>query len=224
MHDIPDAINACVVVVDNGSSDATASIAQESGAFVLHEPVTGYGRVVSRGIGFFEDKPVDIIVFLDGDNSDYAQEMPKLIEPIVNNAFDMVVSTRLNPLYDKKSLPLHVVWGNRLVVFFMNLLFGTNHTDLGPFRAIRYDRLLQLHMQDRDYGWTVEMQVRAKLEGFKVRELPVKYRLRIGQSKISGTIKGSVLAGWKMLYTLIKLRFAPDTATLPGNIGSRNYR
>ena len=224
LQEIPEAINARVVVVDNGSSDATASIARELGAFVLHESIPGYGRVMSRGIGFFEDSPVDIIVFLDGDYSDYPQEMLKLIEPIVNNKFDMVVSTRLNPLYDKKSLPFHVVWGNRLVVFFMNLLFRTNHTDLGPFRAIRYDRLLQLKMQDSDYGWTVEMQVRAKLEDLKVMELPVKYRLRIGKSKISGTLKGSAVAGYKMFYTLIKLRFAPEGATLPGNIGSRNNR
>lgn len=206
LQDIPEEIKAVVVVVDNGSSDATVCFAQESGAVVLHEEIPGYGRVMAKGIQYFEDKPVDIIVFLDGDYSDYPREMTKLIEPIINNGIDLVVSTRLNPLYDKNSLPLHVVWGNRMVVFFMNLLFRTNHTDLGPFRAIRYDRLIQLQMQDLDYGWTVEMQTKAKLIGLKVEEVPVKYRQRIGQSKISGTIKGSILAGSKMLYTLIKLR------------------
>lgn len=209
LQDIPADINALVVVVDNGSTDATARIAQESGAVVLHEQIPGYGRVMSRGIGYFKDHPVGIIVFLDGDYSDYPQEMPELIEPIIKHECDMVVSTRLNPFHVNKSLPVHVVWGNKLVVSLMNLLFRTSYTDLGPFRAIRYDRLMQLHMEDTNYGWTVEMQVKAKLLGLEVRELPVRYRERIGQSKISGTIKGSVLAGSKMLYTLLRLRLAP---------------
>lgn len=207
LQDIPAEINTITIVVDNGSTDATSHVAQQAGAIVLHEPVPGYGRVMSRGIAYFKDQPVDIIVFLDGDYSDYPQEMTKLIEPIIKQDYDMVVSSRLNPLYDKNSLPAHVVWGNKLVVFFMNLLFRTHYTDLGPFRAIRYQRLLQLQMQDRDFGWTVEMQVKAKLLGLKTCELPVHYKQRIGQSKISGTIKGSVLAGSIMLYTLIKLRF-----------------
>lgn len=207
--EIPAEIAALIVVVDNGSTDATAHIAKESGAVVIHEQTPGYGRVMSKGLGYFKGRPVDIIVFLDGDHSDYPQEMAKLIEPIINDHYDMVVSTRLNPLYVKTSLPFHVVWGNKLVVFLMNLLFRTTHTDLGPFRAIRYDRLMQLHMKDKDYGWTVEMQVKAKLLGLKVREIPVRYRQRIGQSKISGTIRGSVFAGCKMLYTLLKLRLVP---------------
>jgi len=207
LKDIPVEINALVVVVDNGSTDATARIAQESGAVVLHENTPGYGRAMSKGIAYFKNQPVDIVVFLDGDYSDYPQEMVKLIEPIVIHGYDMVVSTRLNPLYDKKSLPFHVVWGNRLVVFFMNLLFRTSHTDLGPFRAIRYDRLNQLGMEDPNYGWTVEMQTKAKLVGLKVDEFSVGYRQRIGQSKISGTIKGTIFAGSKMFYTLLKLYF-----------------
>jgi glycosyltransferase involved in cell wall biosynthesis len=217
LQNIPEEINATIVVVDNGSTDATSRIAQKSGAIVLYEAIPGYGRVMSKGIAYFKDRPVDIIVFLDGDYSDYPQEMTKLIEPIINNDYDMVVSSRLNPLYDKKSLPSHVVWGNKLVVLFMNLLFRTNYTDLGPFRAIRYQRLLQLQMQDQDYGWTVEMQTKAKLLDFKTMELPVRYRQRIGQSKISGTIKGSVLAGTKMLYTLIKLRFITSFKKKPEN-------
>jgi len=222
LRDIPAEITPLVVVVDNGSTDATARIAGESGAVVLHEPVPGYGSVMSRGIGYFKDQPVDIVVFLDGDYSDYPQEMTKLIEPIITNQYDMVVSTRLNPLFDKTSLPAHVVFGNKLVVFLMNMFFRTSHTDLGPFRAIRYDRLMQLQMKDRDYGWTVEMQVKAKLSGLRVRELPVRYRQRTGQSKISGTIKGSVLAGYKMLYTLLKLRLISPDYSKSAQASNRN--
>ena len=151
LQDIPAEINTITVVVDNGSTDTTSHVAQQAGAIVLYEPVPCYGRVMSKGIAYFKDQPVDIIVFLDGDYSDYPQEMTKLIEPIIKQDYDMVVSSRLNPLYNKSSLPTHVVWGNKLVVFFMNLLFRTHYTDLGPFRAIRYQRLLQLHMQDRDF-------------------------------------------------------------------------
>lgn len=208
LRDIPADLSAVVVVVDNGSTDATASIARESGAVVLREEIPGYGRVVAKGVDYFREHAVDIVVFLDGDYSDYPQEMRGLIEPIIENQYDMIVSTRLNPLYDVASLPAHVVWGNKLVVFLMNRLFRTSHTDLGPFRAIRYDALMELGMEDRDYGWTVEMQVKAKLHGLEVREFPVRYRQRVGQSKISGTLKGSILAGSKMLYTLIRLRFA----------------
>ena len=206
LRDIPAELNATVIVVDNGSSDETVRVARESGARVIQEQVPGYGRVMSIGINYFADHPADIIVFLDGDYSDYPKMMPDLLGPIINDEADMVVSTRLNPLFDRSSLPVHVVWGNRLVVFLMNLLFQTRHSDLGPFRAIRYQRLLDLQMKDPDYGWTVEMQVKAKLQGLRVMEIPVRYRRRIGQSKISGTLKGSILAGSKMIYTLIKLR------------------
>lgn len=205
LQDIPADLNASVIVVDNGSTDKTSEVAQSKGAVVLYEKVPGYGRAMLKGINYLRDHPVDIIVFLDGDFSDYPQVMGQLIEPIISDRYDMIVSTRLNPLHDRNSLSPHVIYGNKLVVFCMNLLFGTHYTDLGPFRAIRYDRLDQLQMQDPDYGWTVEMQVKAKLQGFKVKEFPVRYRSRIGQSKISGTVKGTVLAGSKMLYTLLKL-------------------
>ncbi|MBW1788199.1 MAG: glycosyltransferase family 2 protein, partial [Deltaproteobacteria bacterium] len=205
LQDIPTGLNALVVVVDNGSTDETSRVARANGAVVLNEEIPGYGRAMLRGIDYLRNHPVDIVVFLDGDYSDYPQAMEKLIEPITNNEYDLVVSTRLDPLYDRKSLSPHVIYGNKLVVFIMNLLFDTNYTDLGPFRAIRYESLVQLQMEDLDYGWTVEMQVKAKLRGLKAREFPVRYRIRVGQSKISGTIKGTVLAGSKMLYTLLKL-------------------
>ena len=205
LQDIPTGLNALVVVVDNGSTDETSQIARSNGAVVLNEEIPGYGRAMLKGIDYLRNHPVDIVVFLDGDYSDYPQAMEKLIEPITNDGYDLVVSTRLDPLYDRASLSPHVIYGNKLVVFFMNLLFRTNYTDLGPFRAIRYESLVQLQMEDLDYGWTVEMQVKAKLRGLKVKEFPVHYRMRVGQSKISGTIKGTVLAGSKMLYTLLKL-------------------
>jgi glycosyltransferase involved in cell wall biosynthesis len=205
LQDIPTGLNALVVVVDNGSTDETSRVARANGAVVLNEEIPGYGRAMLRGIDYLRNHPVDIVVFLDGDYSDYPQAMEKLIEPITNDEYDLVVSTRLDPLYDRKSLSPHVIYGNKLVVFIMNLLFDTNYTDLGPFRAIRYESLVQLQMEDLDYGWTVEMQVKAKLRGLKAREFPVRYRIRVGQSKISGTIKGTVLAGSKMLYTLLKL-------------------
>lgn len=202
---IPQEFSSSVVVVNNNSTDRTAEIAREKGAIVLQEKLRGYGRVVQTGLHYFEDHPVDIIVFLDGDYSDYPEEMERLVEPIVNQGYDMVLSTRLNPLYDKNSLSPHVIYGNKLVVFMINLLFSTQYTDLGPFRAIRYDALRQLQMEDNNYGWTVEMQAKARLHGLKTKEVPFRYRTRIGTSKISGTIKGSILAGTKMLYTAIKL-------------------
>jgi glycosyltransferase involved in cell wall biosynthesis len=202
---IPAWLNATKVVVDNGSTDRTADIARAHGAIVLGEPMPGYGRVVQRGLRHFRESPVDIVVFLDGDYSDYPEEMGRLLEPITRQDYDMVSSTRLNPLYDKHALPPHVVYGNKLVVFLINRLFGSSYTDLGPFRAIRRDALERLDMRDNNYGWMVEMQVKARLQRLRVMEVPVRYRPRIGTSKISGTVKGSVLAGSKMIYTALKL-------------------
>jgi glycosyltransferase involved in cell wall biosynthesis len=194
-----------VLVVDNNSSDQTVQLAKQNGAVVLQENLPGYGNVMLRGLRYFEDRSVDIMVFLDGDYSDYPGEMSKLIDPIINDGYDMVLSTRLNPLFDKTSLPLHVVYGNKFCVFWMNTFFGTKYTDLGPFRAIRYDRLVQLKMKDQNYGWTAEMQAKAGIHRLRVKEIPVRYRKRVGASKISGTLKGSILAGSKILYTIFKL-------------------
>jgi glycosyltransferase involved in cell wall biosynthesis len=224
LGDIPDALGVRVVVVDNGSHDDTVRIAADSGALVLSEHVPGYGRVMLTGVRHFMENPVDILVFLDGDYSDYPQMMPELVDPIVANDFDMVVSTRLNPLFDRNSLPLHVVWGNRLVVLLMNLLFRTRYTDLGPFRAIRFSCLLALQMRDPDYGWTVEMQAKAKLRELRVKEISVRYRRRIGRSKISGTLKGSIMAGSKMIYTLIKLRLTSLMIQKAQNVDLKSNR
>lgn len=208
LRDIPPNYRSLVIVVDNGSRDRTAEVAKRHGAVVLREPLPGYGNVMLSGLAYLATHPVNIVVFLDGDYSDYPEEMPRLVEPIQRGESDMVLSTRLNPLFDKEALPPHVVYGNRLCVFLTNIFFGTRYTDLGPFRAIRYDALMRLQMEDRNYGWTIEMQIKAKLHGLRTMEVPVRYRKRVGQSKISGTIRGSVLAGSKILYTIFRLFFA----------------
>lgn len=205
LRDIPAELSPRVVVVNNRSTDRTAEIARAHGAVVLDENRPGYGRVMLTGLEYFARHPVDVVVFLDGDYSDYAEEMARLVQPIVEEDYDLVLSTRLNPLYDKESLGPHVIYGNKLVVFLMNLLCGSHYTDLGPFRAMRYEALRKLNMRDLNYGWTVEMQAKAYRHGMKIEELPVRYRKRIGQSKISGTIKGTVLAGSKMIYTVLRL-------------------
>ena len=209
LRDIPADLSPCVVVVNNRSTDRTAEIAHAHGAVVLDEHRPGYGRVMLTGLEYFARHPVDIVVFLDGDYSDYPAEMGRLVQPIVEEGYDLVLSTRLNPLLDKESLGPHVIYGNKLVVFLMNLLSGSRYTDLGPFRAIRYDALRKLDMQDLNYGWTVEMQAKAWRLGLKVMEVPMRYRKRIGQSKISGTIKGTVLAGSKMIYMVFRLCLWP---------------
>ncbi len=205
LRDIPAALSARVVVVNNRSTDRTADIARAHGAVVLDETRSGYGRVMLTGLEYFAQHPVDIVVFLDGDYSDYPDEMWRLVQPIVEQDYDLVLSTRLNPLYDRESLGPHVIYGNKLVVWLINLLSGSRYTDLGPFRAIRFDALRQLDMRDLNYGWTVEMQAKAWRQGLKVLEVPMRYRQRIGQSKISGTIKGTVLAGSKMIWTALRL-------------------
>jgi glycosyltransferase involved in cell wall biosynthesis len=205
LRDIPARLSARVVVVNNRSTDRTAEIARAQGAVVLDEDRPGYGRVMLTGLDHFARHPVDIVVFLDGDYSDYPDEMGRLVQPILEEGYDLVLSTRLNPLHDKESLGPHVIYGNKLVVFLMNLLCGSRYTDLGPFRAIRHDALRKLNMQDLNYGWTVEMQAKACRYGLKVKEVPFRYRKRIGKSKISGTIKGTVLAGSKMIYLVLKL-------------------
>ncbi|NIV82306.1 MAG: hypothetical protein GWN36_06080 [Gemmatimonadetes bacterium] len=164
---------------------------------------------------------MDIVVFLDGDYSDYPEAMGELVDPIARGEQDMVLGTRLDPLFDSRAMPVHAVYGNRLVTGCINLLFGGRYTDLGPFRAIRWEALERLEMRDPDFGWTAEMQVKALKRGLRVREVPVRYRPRIGVSKVSGTIKGSVLAGTKILYTVFGL-YAKTLGSRGSRKGSRN--
>jgi glycosyltransferase involved in cell wall biosynthesis len=204
--DIPrDAINE-VIVVNNGSTDNTAEMARRAGATVLHEPIQGYGKACLTGIAHCQTRPMppDIIVFMDGDYSDYPEEMGDLIKPIVENKADLVIGSRALGDRQKGSMTIQQIFGNWLATSLLKLLFKANFTDLGPFRAIRFTSLIVLGMQDTNYGWTVEMQIKAAKKKLRCAEIPVRYRKRIGVSKVSGTVKGTIMAGYKILYTLFR--------------------
>jgi glycosyltransferase involved in cell wall biosynthesis len=203
---IPEELKANVIVVDNGSTDRTAQIAAELGASVVQQPHRGYGNACLRGMELLQNP--DIVVFLDGDYSDYPEEMTLLIDPIVNDQADFVVGSRMRGKRQRYALPPHAKFANLLFGILIRLFFGYRFTDLGPFRAIRYSSLQQLEMVDRNFGWTVEMQIKAIRHHLRIREVPVSYRVRIGKSKISGTIIGSMKAGGKIIWTILKYRFA----------------
>ncbi|MBO0938236.1 glycosyltransferase family 2 protein [Fibrella sp. HMF5335] len=195
-----------VVVVNNNSNDQTAVQAAVAGATVLDEPVQGYGRACLRGIAYAQNrqqKP-DILVFLDADYSDYPAELVELIKPILTNTADMVIGSRALGQRQSGSMTPQQVFGNWLATWLIRLFYGVRFTDLGPFRAIRFNSLLALDMRDQTYGWTVEMQVKAAKQRLRSVEVPVRYRRRIGHSKISGTVKGTILAGYKILTTIFK--------------------
>ena len=198
--DIPEAVTE-VVVIDNGSTDLTSEVAREAGATVLKESRAGYGYACLKGIAYLKDKQKDgdIIVFLDGDYSDYPEELISLVAPIEKGNYDLVIGTRNNPLLQKGALTPQQRFGNALATRLMALFYGGKYTDLGPFRAITFDALDRLEMQDKTYGWTVEMQLKALKYKLKYTEVPVNYRPRIGESKVSGTIKGTIMAGYKIL-------------------------
>ena len=206
IEDIPADIVAEIIVVDNGSSDNTKMEAEAAGATVLSEPLRGYGAACLKGIEYIKKSAAEteIIVFLDADYSDHPEEMPAVIEPILTENVDMVIGSRALGEREKGSLTPVQAFGNWLSTKLLSLIYNANFTDLGPFRAIKFDKLLALDMQDKNYGWTVEMQVKAAKQHFKFTEVPVKYRNRIGKSKVSGTVKGSILAGHKILYTIFK--------------------
>jgi len=194
-----------VVVVDNGSTDATAEVARTAGARVALEPERGYGSACLRGLAAIGTP--DVIVFLDGDHSDYPEKLSELVRPIAEGSADFVLGSRLLGQREPGAMPPQSVWGNRFACFLMRLLFRVHYTDLGPFRAIRREALERLRMRDRNFGWTVEMQIKAARAGLRIREIPVPYRRRVGQSKISGTLKGTLRAGYKILYTIAKYGF-----------------
>ncbi|QJW88083.1 glycosyltransferase [Spirosoma taeanense] len=206
VRDIPVGLVDEVVVVNNNSNDQTAVQAALAGATVLNEPVQGYGRACLRGIAYAQNrqqKP-DVVVFLDADYSDYPGEMTALVAPILAGAVDLVIGSRALGNRERGSMTPQQVFGNWLATTLLHWLYGVRYTDLGPFRAIRFEQLLELDMQDKTYGWTVEMQLKAAKQGLRILEIPVSYRKRIGFSKISGTVKGTVLAGYKILATIFR--------------------
>lgn len=196
-----------IIVVNNNSTDKTANVSAEAGATVLHESRQGYGAACLKGIEYLKKKNADIVVFLDGDYSDFPGEMERLVNPILNKGYDFVVGSRVVGRREPGSLPFHSIFGNVLSGILINLFWGVKYTDLGPFRAIKYERLLQLNMEDQWYGWTVEMQIKAAKHKFKIKEVPVSYRRRIGKSKVSGTLKGSFMAGTIILKTIFTQLF-----------------
>jgi glycosyltransferase involved in cell wall biosynthesis len=208
-----------IVVVDNGSADRTAEVARAAGARVALEPKRGYGAACLRGL--VEIGSHDVIVFLDGDHSDFPENLPRLIAPLAANEADFVLGSRLMGRRERGAMPPQSVWGNRLACFLMRLLFGVHYTDLGPFRAMRRTALERLCMCDQDFGWTVEMQIKAARAGLRIREIPVPYRRRIGQSKISGTLAGTLRAGYKILWTIFKYGIRPVQSSPRGPLASR---
>lgn len=207
-----------VIVVDNGSTDATAAMAAAEGATVLTELRRGYGAACLAGIAHLAADPPDIVVFLDADFSDDPGLLPDLVLPIATGGHDFVLGSRLLGVMEPGALLPQARYGNRLSVGLIRLLYGYWYTDLGPFRAIRYDSLIMLGMLDKTFGWTAEMQVKALLFGLRVKEVPVPYRVRIGTSKITGTVSGTVKAGAKILWTIARYRLAPSPAIPDGSV------
>ena len=206
LDEIPKSWVRNVVVANNNSSDRTGEVAEKHGAIVVFQPEPGYGNACLKAMDFIAQQEVkpDIIVFLDGDHSDYPEELPDVLAPILDGNADMVIGSRALGKSERGSLTPQQVFGNWLATRMLRLFYGVKFTDLGPFRAIRYENLLQLNMVDRNYGWTVEMQIKAAKQKLRSVEVPVDYRVRIGESKVSGTIKGTIGAGYKIILTLFK--------------------
>lgn len=208
IKDIPSLVDE-VIVVSNNSTDLTETNAKNAGATVLKETQKGYGFACLKGMDYIskQDNKPDIIVFLDGDYSDYPEELTKIVAPILEKDIDFVIGARVKKLREEGSMMPQQVFGNWLATSLMALFFNAKFTDLGPFRAIKYNKLLALNMQDKTYGWTVEMQLKAIKQNLTYIEVPVNYRNRIGVSKVSGTIKGSIFAGVKILTWIFKYSF-----------------
>lgn len=205
IDDIPEFVRN-VIVVNNNSSDNTKLKAIGAGAIVLDESQMGYGKACLTGMEYIKSlvTPPDIVVFLDGDYSDYPQEMGTLVNPILVENFDMVIGSRARGQKEGGSMTVPQIFGNWLATNMMRWIYKVHYSDLGPFRAIRWVKLLDLNMQDQDYGWTVEMQIKAAKKQLRTTEVPVNYKRRIGTSKVSGTIKGTFMAGYKIIWTIFK--------------------
>lgn len=204
IREIPQDIVDEIVVVNNNSSDETSKVARQAGATVLDETRQGYGFACLKGIEYAKKQNPDIIVFLDADYSDYPEEMRLLIKPIIDEDYDMVIGSRALGERQAGSMTIPQIFGNWLATTLLKIFYSVEYSDLGPFRAIKFDKLIALKMQDTTYGWTVEMQLKAAKMKMKTNEIAVNYKRRVGKSKISGTVKGTVLAGYKIITTIFK--------------------
>ncbi len=202
--DLPRDLISDIIVVDNGSTDATAQRARDAGARVVLEPRRGYGQACLTGIAAL-DRQTDLVVFLDGDYSDDPADVVRIVGPILANEADLVIGSRVLGQAEVGALMPQQRFGNAVATLLIRWLYGAHYTDLGPFRAIRRDALERIEMTDRDFGWTVEMQVKAARDGLRFMEVPVSYRRRFaGESKVAGTISGSLRAGWKIISTILR--------------------
>jgi glycosyltransferase involved in cell wall biosynthesis len=199
-----------IVVADNGSTDGTAQVARAGGARVVHEPRRGYGSACLAGIAALEDP--GIVVFLDADHSDDPADLPRVLAPLLEGRADLVIGSRVLGEREKGALLPQAIFGNWLATRLIQWFWGQHFTDLGPFRAIRADALRRLEMEDRDFGWTVEMQIKAARRGLRCVEVPVRYRRRVGRSKITGTIRGTLLAAHKILFTIFREALASPSS------------
>jgi glycosyltransferase involved in cell wall biosynthesis len=208
INDIPQIVSE-IIVVNNNSNDFTSKKAEDAGATVIHEKRLGYGYACLKGLDYIcnNNYTTDIVVFLDGDYSDYPEELIKIINPIINRNVDFVLGSRIKSLREVGAMMPQQIFGNWIATHLMKLFFNANYTDLGPFRAIKFKKLMALNMEDKTFGWTVEMQLKALKHKLSYEEIPVKYKNRIGTSKVSGTIKGSILAGVKILGWIFKYSF-----------------
>lgn len=208
VNDIPEIVNE-IIVINNNSTDNTAINAKNAGATVLYESRKGYGYACLKGLDYIENQKTkpEIVVFLDGDYSDYPAQLTELISPILTKNIDFVLGARVKEQRELGAMTPQQIFGNWLATSLMKLFFGARFTDLGPFRAIKYEKLIALKMEDKTYGWTVEMQLKALKQQLTYLEIPVRYRNRIGVSKVSGTIKGTIFAGIKILTWIFKYSF-----------------
>ncbi len=213
LADLPADIVTEVLVVDSNSTDGTAEIAAKMGARVLREPRRGYGRACLTGLAGANNP--DIVVFLDGDYSDRPQELPLLLTPIIEGRADITLGSRLGKQSIRGALPWHSVFGNRLAAVLIRLLYGLKISDLGPFRAVRADVIRRIDLQENTYGWAVEIVLKGALGGFRIVEVPVSYYPRIGKSKISGTLRGTIGAAWFILSLIARYYFRHRRARMP---------
>ena len=208
---LPEDVCREIIVVDNGSTDRTAEVAGDCGAIVVKEPRRGYGQACLTGMATAEKYNPEVIVFLDGDFSDYPEEIGELTQPITAGNADMVIGSRIRGKSEHGALLPQARFGNWLASGLIRLIWHFQYSDLGPFRAIRWQALKRLNMLDKNFGWTVEMQIKALINGLRVQEVPVSYRKRIGTSKVTGTVAGSIRAGYKILWTIFKYGFLRRT-------------